>query len=162
MTEGMAGSADSGPLQARICSRDVLAGIMFLGLGLAGLWLNEYRIGLAARMGPGYMPMLVFGALAFMGGLVLLKGLVQPGPPVERMAIVATIWILAALLAFALTIERLGLVVATIVLVGVASLAGNVGQPLRVLALAVGMAAFSVAIFVWGLGVTMKVWPWTF
>ena len=28
--------------------------------------------------------------------------------------------------------------------------------------LAVGLALFSLAVFVWGLGVTMKVWPWTF
>lgn len=78
------------------------------------------------------------------------------------MAIAATIWILASLLAFALAIERLGLVAATIVLVCVASPAGNVGRPIRVVSLAIGLALFSVAIFVWGLGVSMKVWPWTF
>ena len=150
------------PLRARLLSRDVLAGILFLTLGLAGLWLNEYRIGMAARMGPGYMPMLVFGALAAMGGVVTLIGLVRPGPPVEAMAVAATIWILASLAVFAVTIERLGLMVATVLLVGVASLAGHVGQPLRILALAVGLALFSLAVFVWGLGVTMKVWPWTF
>ena len=69
---------------------------------------------------------------------------------------------MASLAVFALTIERLGLMVATVLLVGVASLAGHVGQPLRILALAVGLALFSLAVFVWGLGVTMKVWPWTF
>ncbi|WP_374450263.1 tripartite tricarboxylate transporter TctB family protein [Stella sp.] len=152
----------AGPLRARLASRDVLAGVLFLALGLAGLWLNEYRVGQAARMGPGYMPMLVFGGLTAMGGFVAAVGLVRPGPPVERVAIVALIWILAALAVFALTIERLGLMVATVLLVAVASLAGHVGKPLRVLALAVGLAVFSLAVFVWGLGVTIRVWPWTF
>ncbi|WP_374450031.1 tripartite tricarboxylate transporter TctB family protein [Stella sp.] len=150
------------PLRARLTSRDVLAGVLFATLGLLGLWFNEYRIGQAARMGPGYMPMLVFGGLTAMGGIVTAIGLVRPGPPVERMAIVAMVWILAALAVFALTIERLGLVAATILLVLVASLAGHVGQFLRVVALAVGLALFSLAIFVWGLGVSMRVWPWTF
>lgn len=150
------------PIRARLLSRDVLAGVLFLALGLAGLWLNEYRIGRAARMGPGYMPMLVFGGLSAMGAIVTLIGLIRPGPPVERMAVAATIWILASLAAFALAIDRLGLMVATVLLVCIASIAGNVGQPLRVVALAVGLALFSLAIFVWGLGVTMKVWPWAF
>ncbi|MGE0714730.1 MAG: tripartite tricarboxylate transporter TctB family protein [Alphaproteobacteria bacterium] len=145
----------------RLLSRDVLAGLGFLALGLIGLWLNEYRIGRAARMGPGYMPMLVFGGLAIMGALVALKGLVQPGPAVERFHLGPLFWVLVAGIVFALLIERLGLVVATIGLVLVASRAGHLGQPLRVLALAVGLALFSVAVFVWGLGVTMKVWPWT-
>ncbi len=150
------------PVRARLASRDVLTGVLFLALGLLGLWFNDYRVGSAARMGPGYMPLLVFGGLACMGGMVMLKGLVVPGPPVERMAVMATIWILVSLLAFGAAIERAGLVAATMFLVAVASLAGNVGRPLRVLALAAGLAAFSVAIFVWGLGVSMKVWPWTF
>ena len=151
-----------GPIRARLASRDVLSGILFLTLGLLGFWLNDYRVGLPARMGPGYMPMLVFGSLAFMGAVVTAKGLIRPGPPVERMAVIETVWILAALAVFAVAIERVGLVAATLLLVVVASLAGNVGRPLRVLALAVGLAAFAVAVFVWGLGVSMKVWPWTF
>ncbi|BBK43593.1 tripartite tricarboxylate transporter TctB [Allostella vacuolata] len=162
MDAGSAQADTIDPIRARLLSRDVLAGILFLALGLGGVYLNEYRLGSAARMGPGYMPMLVFGSLAAMGALVTAKGLVRPGPPTERMAIAATIWILASLLAFALAIERLGLVAATIVLVCVASLAGNVGRPIRVVSLAIGLALFSVAIFVWGLGVSMKVWPWTF
>ncbi|MCC7274144.1 MAG: tripartite tricarboxylate transporter TctB family protein [Alphaproteobacteria bacterium] len=149
-------------IRARLTSRDVLAGLGFLALGLIGLWLNDYKLGRAARMGPGYMPMLVFSGLAAMGVLVALKGLVRPGEAVERFQWGAIFWVLISGVVFALAIERLGLVVATIVLVAVASRGGHLGQPLRVLALAVGLALFSVGVFVWGLGVTMKVWPWTF
>lgn len=153
---------DDDPIRARLASRDVLAGLFFLALGVIGLSLNEYRIGQAARMGPGYMPMLVFGGLTGMGILVTAMGLARPGPAVERMAVAATVWILVSLAAFGLAIERLGLMAATVLLVCIASLAGHLGQPLRVLALAVGLALLSLGIFVWGLGVTIRVWPWSF
>jgi hypothetical protein len=151
-----------GPVRARLASRDVLAGILLLASGLLGLWFDDYRLGSAARMGPGYMPMLVFGGLALTGAVVALKGVAIPGPQVERLAVLATIWILASLLVFAFAIETLGLVSATALMVIVASMAGHVGRPLRIVALAAGLALFSVAVFVWGLGVTMKVWPWTY
>lgn len=151
-----------GAVGARLLSRDVIAGLMFLALGLAGWWLNDQRLGTAARMGPGYMPMLVFGGMIGMGAIVLLIGLIKPGPPVERPALVATFWVLAAGIVFALLIDRLGLFVATAALVLVASRGGHLGQPLRVIALALGLAFLSVVVFVWGLGVTMKVWPWTY
>ncbi|MGE0723206.1 MAG: tripartite tricarboxylate transporter TctB family protein [Alphaproteobacteria bacterium] len=147
---------------ARAMSRDVIAGLMFLAVGLAGWWLNDHRLGSAARMGPGYMPMLVFGGLSLMGLAVLTIGLVRPGPPIGRPALAATFWVLFAGIVFALLIDRLGLFVATAALVLVASRGGHLGQPLRVVALALGLAAMSVVVFVWGLGVTMKVWPWTY
>ncbi len=55
----------------RINTRDVLSGLILLGLGLAGLYFNqEHAIGTARRMGPGYMPMLAFVGLTGIGAFV--------------------------------------------------------------------------------------------
>ena len=64
----------------RINAKDLASGMVLLVLAVVGLWLNtEHGLGSARRMGPGYMPMLVFWlelilgvavvALAFRGGL---------------------------------------------------------------------------------------------
>src|SRR6476661_7747353 len=45
-----------------LARRDVLAGLLFVGVALLGLWLSrDYPIGTALRMGTGYVPRLLCG-----------------------------------------------------------------------------------------------------
>src|SRR5262245_64287531 len=56
--------------------RDVLAGLMFVGVALFGLWLSrDYPIGTALRMGTGYVPRLLCWILLGLGAVVLVQGL---------------------------------------------------------------------------------------
>jgi putative tricarboxylic transport membrane protein len=56
--------------------RDVLAGLMFVGVALFGLWLSrDYPIGTALRMGTGYVPRLLCWILLGLGSVVLVQGL---------------------------------------------------------------------------------------
>ncbi|MCA3427794.1 MAG: hypothetical protein INF34_13890 [Roseomonas sp.] len=58
---------------------------MFIGLAVVGLWLNQdHNLGTARRMGPGYMPMLVFWLQIILGGMVLFFGLFNGPDPLAK------------------------------------------------------------------------------
>src|SRR4030081_729366 len=59
-----------------LARRDVLAGLMFIGVAALGLWLSRnYPIGTALRMGTGYVPRLLCWILMGLGAIVLVQGL---------------------------------------------------------------------------------------
>src|ERR687887_660903 len=59
-----------------LARRDVLAGLLFIGVAVFGLWLSrDYPIGTALRMGTGYVPRLLCWVLFGLGCLILFQGL---------------------------------------------------------------------------------------
>ena len=57
-------------------ARDVLAGLIFIGFGLAfGNASAGYPIGTALRMGPGYFPLVLAGCLGLLGAAIVANGL---------------------------------------------------------------------------------------
>ena len=69
------------------------------------------------------------------------------------------IFVTASLVMFGLTIERLGLVVSILLLIGIGAIAARDLRPLETLAAALVLIALSWAIFILGLGLTIPVWP---
>ena len=63
------------------------------------------------------------------------------------------------LVLFGLSIERLGLVVAILLLIGFGSFASRTLRPWETLAAALVLIVLSWAIFIVGLGLTIPVWP---
>jgi hypothetical protein len=151
-----------GPL-GWLLRKDVLSGLMFMGFAVLGLWLSrDYPMGSALRMGTGYVPRLLCWILLGLGVVILLQGLrmadrlrVEEPARLVRVAVLVPV----SLLAFALTINRFGVVVATVALVGLASLAGRGLRVVEVAAVALVLTALTIGIFVWGLGLTIPVWP---
>jgi uncharacterized membrane protein YidH (DUF202 family) len=144
---------------------DVLAGLMFMAVAIFALWLSRnYQIGTAVRMGTGYVPRLLAWVMLGLGLLILIQDLWsrsnQEATDAEALPVLRPIvFVTASILAFGFAIERLGLVIATMLLIGIGSLAGPGKRPLETLIAAVVMAAVSVAIFILGLGLTMPIWP---
>ena len=69
----------------KLNAKDIASGVFLVAVAAAGLWLNqEHALGTARRMGPGYMPMLVFWVLMALGGIVLLIGLFNGPDPLEK------------------------------------------------------------------------------
>jgi hypothetical protein len=69
----------------KINAKDLASGIFLLVLAALGLWLNtEHTLGNARRMGPGYMPMLVFGLEFFFGVIVLGISFFSGPDPLEK------------------------------------------------------------------------------
>ena len=57
--------------------KDFLSGLLFMAVGVWFAWsASRYSIGTAARMGPGYFPLLLGGVLALLGAVIVFKALV--------------------------------------------------------------------------------------
>lgn len=140
---------------------DVAFGIALIAI--AAIALIEIRAlgsGSASNMGGGYVPRALSLFLLGMGLFYSIRGfLLRP-----RVAIPAVRWkplglVVASIASFALTLETLGLFAATLVMTLFASLANRERRWVEMLVFAVGMAAFTVAVFIVGLKLALPVWP---
>jgi len=153
------------PFWRAIARRDVLAGLLFIGVALLGLWLSrDYPIGTALRMGTGYVPRLLCWLLLGLGAVVLVQGLreTQDARPLSSSDVSAlrpVIFATASLVIFGLSIERLGLIISILLLIGVGSVAARGLRPFETLAAALVLIVLSWGIFILGLGLTIPVWP---
>jgi putative tricarboxylic transport membrane protein len=145
--------------------KDVLAGLLFIAVAALGLWLSrDYPIGTALRMGTGYVPRLLCWLLLGLGAIILVQGLreaqdARPLSSAEVSALRPVVFVTASLVIFGLSIERLGLVVSILLLIGVGAVAARGLRPLETLAAALVLIILSWGIFILGLGLTIPVWP---
>ena len=140
--------------------KDFWAGLIFVAIGGGFVLLaREYRLGDMHRMGPALFPTLVGALLAALGALIALRAFALDGPPVPRFDARPIIVSLLAIVLFAIALQWVGLVAAIAVLVLVGANAARDVRQLDNLALAVVMIVFSVAVFVWLLGLPLPLWP---
>lgn len=140
--------------------QDFAAGLLCLAIGIVGFsWSFSYNVGTLLRMGPGFFPALVFGALILAGLAITARAFLQRGVAIERLALRPYALVLLAVLVFGLGVERLGFMIAAFLLVLVACLAGARLSPLGMVALAAGLTAFCWFIFVFALGLPLPLWP---
>jgi hypothetical protein len=139
--------------------QDLGAGLVFVTIGLAGIIFGQdLAAGSAARMGPGYFPMLLSGLIIAIGLVLAARGLVVNGPPIERIHLRPLFAIVAAVLVFGALIDRVGLAItATLITIGAAYARREVNVKETVL-LAVGLALFTVGIFVYALAQPLPAW----
>lgn len=136
--------------QVHLALKDVLAGGTFIALGVAfAAGALTYDIGSPVRMGPGYVPLVLGVMLAFLGVLVIAKGLIAgEGDPIGEVDWRAVALITAALLFFGLTVRGLGVVGALFGASLLAALARSQTSVREALVIAVGLTALSVVIFI--------------
>jgi hypothetical protein len=145
---------------ATLVSKNLLAGLMFIGFGLLGLWLaRDLDAGGASDMGPGYFPRAVCALLIVLGGTLAAASLVRAGEPAERWALRPLLLITASALAFALLLKPLGLVGTLAVTTILAGTAGRMLRPGALMALAAALIAINVGIFVLILKMPIPLWP---
>jgi hypothetical protein len=69
----------------KLNTKDLLSAGLFIAFAGIGLWLNQdHNLGTPRRMGPGYMPMLVFWLLIGLGSIVLASGLFNGPDPLAK------------------------------------------------------------------------------
>lgn len=151
--------------------KDFFAGLLFMAVGGAfAVGATSYTVGTAARMGPGYFPLVLGIILAGMGALITVRAFMHGVPGGDRVGVWALrplLLVLSANVAFgallvgvpALGIPGFGLVVAIFALVIIASLAGGGFAWKPVLLLAAVLSAGSYVAFVWLLALQFPVWP---
>ena len=151
----------SAPQRGRpLGAKDVTAGVFLVVVALVGLYLNqEYEIGSAAQMGPGYMPMLVFGLLGLLGAAVILLGVRGEHDPLESWAWREMVLILGAMAAFGVLIERVGMGVSVAVVVVISGLADREQTIRGIAGLTVALVAICWLVFTLGLGLNVSFLP---
>jgi len=140
--------------------KDFWTGIMFIAFAaVAMLAARGYSLGSAGRMGPGYFPMLLGAALGLLGVILVARSLVIEGETIGRLRLMPLIVIALGVCLFGIAIERLGLLVALIAATGVTAFASRDSRPLEVAALALVLAGFATAVFVYALRLPLPLWP---
>ena len=139
--------------------QDLGAGLVFLAIGIAGLYFgNDLAFGTSARMGPGYFPILLSGLIIVVGLVVGFQGLTVEGPPIEKVQFRPISFIIAAILIFGLLIESIGLALTAILLTIFAAYARPEVKLSETILLGVGLALFTVVVFVYVLGQALPAW----
>ncbi len=143
-----------------VVGKDFFAGLVFLGFGAGAIVIaRSYPMGTAMRMGPGYFPTLLGGLLSLLGLLLVARALWLRDEPVEAWAFRPLLLVHGAVVAFALAIQSLGLVVATLALVGLSRLGDRDFRALEVAGLFLFLTALAIGLFVYGLGLPFRIWP---
>lgn len=140
--------------------KDFWSGLFFIAIALGFIGLSHrYGIGTMHRMGPALFPTLVGVLLAGLGSVIALRAFVLDGPPVPRFHARPIIISLLAIALFGLALAHLGLIAAIAALVLIGALASSESRPLQTIGLVVVLVVFSVAVFVWLLGLPIPLWP---
>jgi hypothetical protein len=150
---------------------DFYSGLVFVVMGIAFAWgATNYNVGDAARMGPGYFPLLLGIVMALIGVVITVKALV--GATIDGDKVGAVAWrplfyIIGANFVFGLllagmrsiSLPAFGLIIAIYALTFIASMAQANWKFLRTFYLATTLAVGSYLVFVMALALQFPVWP---
>ena len=140
--------------------RDFWAGVMFVVVGalFAGI-AYTYKLGTAARMGPGFFPFWLGLILVILGVAVAIGGMRTAGEKVEKFNWIPIMWVLGSIVVFGLLFKITGMLIAGLLLVIGSSLGGDKFILRDVLLLAVGLTVFCALVFVVGLKLPIPLCP---
>ena len=151
--------------------KDFFSGLLFMAIGVSFAWsASRYTIGSAAKMGPGYFPLLLGALLTVLGGVLVYKALVfetEDGGRIGAWAWRPVGFVVLANLVFGVMIGGLswvgippmGLVLAIFALTVLAAKAGSAFRWKEVLVLAGVLALGSYLTFIVLLKLQLAIWP---
>ena len=131
-------------------------------LALAGAAFFDIRrlpAGRLAEMGPGFFPAALCVVLAAFGALLLILAFASADAPMERWRPRPLICIVLGVLAFAMLIERGGLIVAVVALSAFGAAASGESRARETILLVAALVAGSVLLFSLGLGLPFRLVP---
>jgi hypothetical protein len=140
--------------------QDLATGLLFATVGIGALWIGaDYPMGTAQRPGTGVLPYILAWCLIGTGALLGVKSVLVDGPALTSWPWRPVIMITFATIAFALLVDRFGLVAAMLVSMTLAAL-GTPETRWREYALfAALMIAIGVGMFIYGLGMPISILP---
>jgi hypothetical protein len=142
--------------------KDFWSGVMFACVGFAFAIMVkyfDYRMGTPVRMGPGYFPFALGNILGVVGVIIILKSLFTTGGAIDKFAWRPLFWILFSIFIFGLTAKILGLPIAVLILVGIATFGGHGFKTKEVVISGVVLAITCTLVFIVGLGLSFPIWP---
>jgi hypothetical protein len=139
--------------------KDFWAGVLYMGIGLAALWIaQDYSMGSAGRMGPGYFPLHVSGALAIVGFLSLVRSFYVRGEPVQHLALKKLAWVTLAIVLFGVLVRDVGLVIALPLLTLMTAYASYYFRLVPMVLVAAALTLFCILVFFKALGIPLPLW----
>ncbi len=147
-------------------NKDLLAGLMFIVIGVVFLvGAYNYQMGTAARMGPGYFPRILGAAMAALGVVVAAIGLKNQAQWAATEGIgwswKPVIILTVAVVLFGFALPLAGMVIAIALLTVISGIAAHDKNFRELAIITVIMCLFCAAVFVWGLKLQMKLFPWS-
>jgi uncharacterized membrane protein len=157
--------------------RDVYAGLMFIAFGLVfGIGALNYPMGSALRMGPAYFPSVLGWMLVTLGVIIGAWGFLHDGDNPKKTGWHGLTWILGSVVVFGwlvngftlhwagipAAVPAAGLVIACVVMVMLAAYGGWEFKWKEAIPLSLFLAAGTVGIFYYGLGLPFRLWPWSY
>ena len=143
-------------------SRDFATGLLFVLIGAGAWWVGrDYNMGIPQRPGTGVLPRILAYCLMASGLMLWIKCVVTDGPPIGEWAWRPLIMITVATVAFALLIDRAGLVVAMIASMTLAALGTHETRWREFALFSLLMLVIGLGVFIYGLGMPIKVFPWS-
>lgn len=137
---------------------DMIAGVATAAIGGFILFeASNYKLGTLNNMGPGYFPTMLGSLMVILA--VVMVATAQPSGTTLRMGmdrIRGTVFVMAAFVAFALTVESLGMLASVFLGVFLSALGNRNTSLLTAVALGVGTAIVSVLVFRVGLGLQIE------
>ncbi|MCV9939506.1 tripartite tricarboxylate transporter TctB family protein [Boseaceae bacterium BT-24-1] len=144
----------------RLDRRDLLLGAFLVAVAAGALYATRtLSVGHAADMGPGYMPRVVSLALLGFGLFFLARSARGATATIEPVRLRPLLAVLAAVGVFALTAERLGLAIASVLTVLLAGLATRETKPLESMGFALLLSALAALLFIKVLALPIPLWP---
>lgn len=145
-------------------SKDFLAGILFLVLGAGfAIVAQDYDMGTARSMGPGYLPTAVGVLLAVLGIGLAIAGAItsSPAAALSGFSLRGMIFIVLSAVAFAVFVRGLGLFLTVLIVSVLATMASRKANIVRGVVIGLVLATCCSVLFVWILNLTIPVWgPW--
>ena len=142
-------------------AQDFATGLLFIAIGLGAYWVGaDYAMGTAQRPGTGVLPRILAWCLLGCGGLLWIKAFLTEGPGLSGWAWRPLIMVTAATVAFALLIDRIGLVATMLVSMTLTALGTPQTRWLEYAGFSAIMVVIGVALFIYGLGMPVRVLPW--
>ena len=136
---------------------------MFLIVGVVfAVGATNYKMGTSARPGAGYFPLILSVIMIILGCVVLFKSLTietEGGDLVGDIAWRPLLVIVAAIAAFGVTLPFFGMLIAVPILIVMVSFAGQEFKWTGVAISSAVLTAFAWFVFVWGLKLTIPLYP---
>jgi putative tricarboxylic transport membrane protein len=141
------------PANELMNNKRFLSGLMFLVIGAVSIYIaQDYPMGSALRMGPGYFPNVLAGIMILFGIYELVLGAMKPDPVKGNWSIRALVILPLAAVIFGVLMEYAGFIPALIALVFASAAASHEFKFLEVLISAIVLTISSVGLFIYGLG----------
>jgi len=140
--------------------KDFYSGLIFIAFGVGAIVIaNNYPLGTAARMGPGYFPRILGILLILLGAALSLRALKLKGEPIAAWKWRPLLTVLGSVVLFGYIVNLAGLVVSTIILIVMSSWASTEFRLKESIIAGIALSVLVVLVFVVGLKLQLPIWP---